>query len=111
MAINIRFGDYTGQDSLRSERQVTVTGDREERRSDLQRIIDDYPAVEAEHRPLKLDFDLDAIRSFTPLTIEAHHYELHIDPVALTAALNTARFLDQKIELPHYNFKFPFDDD
>jgi len=54
MAINIRFGDYTGQDSLRSERQVTVTGDREERRSDLQRIIDDYPAVEAEHRPLKL---------------------------------------------------------
>jgi hypothetical protein len=54
MAINIRFGDYAGQDSLRSERQVTVTGDRGERRSDLQRIIDDYPAVEAEHRPLKL---------------------------------------------------------
>jgi hypothetical protein len=76
MAINIRFGDYTGQGSLRSERQVTVTGDREERRVDLQRIASDYPAVEAEHRgrtEIKLDMSSieDSMRNYTPPVIES----------------------------------------
>jgi hypothetical protein len=76
MAINIRFGDYTGQDSLRSERQVTVTGDRDERRSDLQRIVSDYPAVEAEHRgrPLKLNFDVNVSSETMRSLFDFSHY-------------------------------------
>lgn len=99
MAINIRFGDYTGQDSLRSERQVTVTGDRDERRSDLQRIIDDYPAVEAEHRPLKLlNIDWDATRSM--LDSSHYHFKSPFENIDLQTALEAI-----------YHFKSPSDDD
>lgn len=47
MTIKIQFDEWRNDNSIRSERKVTVEGDVGERQSDLTKLINTYPRIEA----------------------------------------------------------------